>query len=88
MISPLLALDVVHAYTRLMATVSHTLRRALESCGATRYAVSKATEIPESTLSRFVVGKKHLRGETIDRLCKYLGLALTPTPKSRAKGGT
>lgn len=49
---------------------------ALEQCGQTRYAVSKATGIPESTLSRFVAGGKPLRGENIDKLADYLGLAL------------
>ncbi len=69
----------------LMATVTATLRTALERCGQTRYAVSKATGIPESTLSRFVAGGKPLRGENIDRLCAYLGLKLTKAAKT-AKG--
>lgn len=71
-----------------MATVTTTLRTALEQCGQTRYAVSKATGIPESTLSRFVVGGKPLRGENIDKLCEYLGLALVrKSGKSRRKDG-
>ena len=60
-----------------MATVTETLRTALEGCGQSRYAVSKATGIPESTLSRFVAGGKPLRGENIDKLASYLGLVLT-----------
>lgn len=61
-----------------------TLRAALERCGQTRYAVSKETGIPESTLSRFVAGGKPLRGENIDKLADYLGLALTAkTGKAR-----
>ncbi|MDX2147330.1 MAG: helix-turn-helix transcriptional regulator [Planctomycetota bacterium] len=60
-----------------MASVTATLRTALERCGQTRYAVSKATGIPESTLSRFVAGGKPLRGENIDKLADYLGLVLT-----------
>lgn len=72
-----LAQTEVLAYTVGMASVTATLRTALEWCGQTRYAVSKATGIPESTLSRFVVGGKPLRGENIDKLADYLGLALT-----------
>ena len=60
-----------------MERVTATLRAALERCGQTRYAVSKATGIPESTLSRFVAGGRGLRSENIDRLCAYLGLTLT-----------
>ena len=59
-----------------MATVTATLRAALERCGQTRYEVSKATGIPQSTLSRFVAGGKPLRGENIDKLADYLGLVL------------
>lgn len=64
-------------YSALVAKVTAILRTALEQCGQTRYAVSKATGIPESTLSRFVVGGKPLRGENIDKLTDYLGLTLT-----------
>jgi hypothetical protein len=69
-----------------MASVTTTLRTALEQCGQTRYAVSKATGIPESTLSRFVAGGKPMRGENIDKLCTYLGLVLTQKPGKRRKG--
>ena len=61
-----------------MPSVTQSLRSALEHCGQTRYAVSKATGIPESTLSRFVAGGKPHRGENIDKLSNYLGLVLTP----------
>lgn len=71
-----LAQSEVSGYTACMATVTGTLRQALERCGETRYAVSKATGIPESTLSRFVAGGKPMRGENIDKLCAYLGLEL------------
>ena len=68
-----------------MASVTVTLRTALERCGQTRYAVSKATGIPESTLSRFVAGAKPLRGENIDKLAEYLGLELTSKPGKARK---
>lgn len=69
-----------------MATVTATLRAALEACGQSRYAVSKATGIPESTLSRFVAGGKPLRGENIDKLADYLGLVLTAKAGKARKG--
>ncbi len=81
----MLAQSEVYRYARSMS-VTATLRTALERCGQTRYAVSKATGIPESTLSRFVAGGKPLRGENIDKLADYLGLVLT-TKEGKAKKG-
>ncbi len=71
-----LAQSEVMGYSMSMGSITGTLRRALEQCGQTRYAVSKATGIPESTLSRFVAGGKPLRGENMDKLADYLGLVL------------
>jgi len=72
-------------YTSLMASVTNALRKALNKCGQTRYAVSKITGIPESTLSRFVVAGKPLRGENIDKLCEYLALELAPKASKARK---
>lgn len=69
-----------------MATVTATLRKALEMCGQTRYGVSKATGIPESTLSRFVASGKPLSGENIDKLSIYLKLELVAKQDQRKKG--
>ena len=69
-----------------MATVTDQLRRAVEESGQTRYAISKATGIPASVLSRFVAGGRGLRSENIDRLCDYLGLVLTAKAGNARKG--
>lgn len=69
-----------------MTTVTDKLRREVERCGQSRYAISKATGIPASVLSRFVAGGRGLRSENIDRLCDYLGLTLTKKPAKRGKG--
>ncbi len=58
------------------APLSEQLRQAILDCGQTRYALSKATGISESTLSRFVNGHHNLAQPTIDVLGKYLGLRL------------
>lgn len=76
----------VCGYDGGMATVSETLRRGLERCGQTRYAVSKATGIPESVLSRFIHGQP-LRGANFDKLADYLGLVLTAKAGSARKKG-
>lgn len=59
-----------------MATVTDQLRRTVERSGQTRYAISKATGIPASVLSRFVAEGRGLRSQNIDKLCAYLGLEL------------
>lgn len=64
-------------------TVTDQLRRAVEECGQTRYAISKATGIPASVLSRFVAGGGGLRSENIDRLSAYLGLELRAKARKR-----
>lgn len=82
----LLASIEAFVYTWAMQTVSAALRAALESCGQTRYGVSKATGIPESTLSRFLAGGKPMHGENIDKLAAYLGMVLTTKAAKPRKG--
>lgn len=74
----------VAGYSGLVPTVSETLRAALQRCGETRYAVSKATGIPESVLSRFTHGKP-LRMRNMDTLAAYLGLVLKPGRTRKGK---
>lgn len=69
-----------------MATVTEQLREAVRGCGQTRYAISKATGVPASVLSRFVASGRGLRSENIDRLCDYLGLVLMTKPGKARKG--
>jgi hypothetical protein len=80
--SEVLATYEVVGYSLAMPTVTDTLRTALERCGESRYAVSKATGIPQSGLSRFAAGHT-MRGDSIDVLAEYLGLALTAKPAAR-----
>lgn len=69
-----------------METVTEQLRQAVESCGQTRYAISKITGIPASVLSRFVAGGRGLRSENIDKLANYLGLVLVAKSGKARKG--
>jgi hypothetical protein len=69
-----------------METVTDQLRRAVEECGQTRYAISKATGIPASVLSRFVAAGRGLRSENIDLLCAHLGLMLKSKSGNARKG--
>lgn len=69
-----------------MPTVTDQLRKAVERCGETRYAISKATGIPASVLSRFVASGRGLRSENLDKLCAHLGLVLAAKPGKARKG--
>ena len=53
----------------------------------TRYAISKATGLPQSQLSRFVHGQEGLSVDSIDRICELLGLRLIGPKKTRIKKG-
>ena len=65
--------------------LSEQIRQAIETCGETRYKVSKATGISEATLSRFMSGERGLPMKTLDKLGEYLQLTLISKrqPKGR-----
>ena len=77
-----LVISEAFRYAPRMGTVTEDLRNALEQSGESRYAVSKATGIPQSGLSRFANGYS-LRGENIDKLAEHLGLELRPVRRQR-----
>jgi transcriptional regulator with XRE-family HTH domain len=68
-------------------TVSQQLKAALLASGETRYAVSKATGISQSSLSRFASRGTGLSQEAIDVLADYLDLELAPRGKKRKGAG-
>lgn len=78
----LLAISEARCYTEGVATVTETLRKAMERSGQSRYVISKATGIPQSGLSRFAAGHT-MRGDSIDVLARYLGLELRPASGRR-----
>lgn len=67
-------------------TLSAATRKAVETSGMTRYAISKETGINESTLSRFVASGKGLSMPNADILCQFLGLELTKNAGAARKG--
>jgi transcriptional regulator with XRE-family HTH domain len=64
------------------------LRQIIETCGQTRYAISKATGISEPTLARLVSGERFLSPNALNTLGEYLGLELrikADKPKTKGK---
>jgi hypothetical protein len=66
-------------------TFTDRMRRLVETCGQTRYAIWKATGISEPILSRFVSGERSLSESSLDTLAEYLGWEVTT--KRRTKKG-
>lgn len=58
-------------------TISQQLQKAIDDSGMTRYAISKATGVDQSSLSRFMSGKQMLSLEAVDLICQHLGLKLS-----------
>lgn len=54
--------------------LSEQVRRAMENCGQSRYAISKATGIDQATLCRFASGERGLPMLTLDKLADHLDL--------------
>jgi hypothetical protein len=57
--------------------ISDQLRVAIRDADCTRYAIFKATGIPQETMTRFLQGKRGLSLPTVDVLCEFLDLELT-----------
>ena len=57
-------------------SLADQLRQAIADSGKSRYAISKATGVPQSVLSKFVHGQPGLDLETIERLAAYFGMRL------------
>jgi transcriptional regulator with XRE-family HTH domain len=67
-----------------MRPLSEQLRDAIEKAGVSRYEISKATGVSESTLSKFVLRQRPgLSFDALDRVGKYLGLVIVKQPKKK-----
>jgi hypothetical protein len=68
-----------------MPKLSEQLRDAIEKADVSRYEISKATGVSQSTLSKFVLGTRPgLSFNAMDRVGEYLGLVIVKKqPKKR-----
>lgn len=64
-------------------TMTDVLKAAIEESGVSRYEISKATGILQTSLSRFVRGETSLRLDKADVLAEYLGLELVTKRKAK-----
>jgi transcriptional regulator with XRE-family HTH domain len=71
-----------------MRPLSEQLRDAIEKAGVSRYEISKATGVSQSTLSKFILRQRPgLSFDAMDRIGKYLGLVIVKKP-TKQKGAT
>ncbi|MCH8153377.1 MAG: helix-turn-helix transcriptional regulator [Planctomycetes bacterium] len=63
--------------------VSEQLKRAIGTCGCSRYRIWKETGVSQAALSRFMSGERSLTLDTVDILADFLGLELVSKRKGR-----
>lgn len=63
--------------------LSHQLRQAIKESGISRYEIAKATGVSQSTLSKFVLGRRGISVEAMDAVGLFLGLELSQPKKKR-----
>ena len=73
--------------TRKRPKLSDQLRRAIDTCGKSRYEISRETGIDQATLSRFMNDKGGLSMPVLDLLTDYLGLNITAASKPQKRKG-
>jgi transcriptional regulator with XRE-family HTH domain len=69
-----------------MTSMSDQVRRAIENCGLTRYAIAKQTGITEGGLSRFMAGERDMTLRTLDKIAPLIGVRLVVDRPRRRKG--
>ena len=66
-----------------MLNIRETVRTAIQSCSESQNAIAREAGIDKSLLSRFLKGERGLSIESLERLCKYLGLRFIATRKGK-----
>ena len=80
------SISYIVAMAKRRVRLSDQIRRAVDDCGITRYAIYKATGIDQGTLSRFVAGAAGMSLDNLDRLANLLDLNITTGKRRRSKG--
>lgn len=72
--------------TEIIEQLIQEIRDAEKSGRMTRYQLSKASGIPQSTLSRLMSGERDsIRVETLVAICDALGLSLEMRPAKKGR---
>ena len=68
------------AKKKINQSLAEVLIAKIESCGKSRYLISKESGVDSGTLSRFVNGERSITLDVADKICKVIGLQLTDLP--------
>jgi len=68
----------------VVCMIIETIRKQIESCGKTRYRISKETGVAEAQLCRIMQGKT-CTVETADVLLKYFELTISKKAKNKVR---
>ena len=53
---------------------SDSIKKAIDSCGLTRYRIAAEAGVPPSSISRFMSGQFALTTDTLDKIAPVIGL--------------
>ena len=67
-----------------MGMIMKRIRKEIETCGKSRYQISKETGIDKAALCRIMQGGSCI-AETADILLEYFGLTITKKTKKRTR---
>jgi len=77
-------LTYINYSVKLMDMIMEQIREQIETCGKSRYQISKETGIDKAALCRIMQGGS-CKAETADILLKYFGFELVQKKKKRKK---
>lgn len=67
--------------------MSDQVRDAIDGCGLSRYAISRATGVTQGALSRFMSGERDMTLRTLERIAPVIGVSLrSKRPRRQRKG--
>lgn len=66
-----------------MSDILNQVRELIESSGQSRYAIWKATGIPQQQLSRLMMGQSGLSLDSLERLLQHLGHEIKITKRRK-----
>ena len=67
--------DIHQLYAKMLSMIIELIRKQIETCGKSRYRISKETGIDKAALCRIMQGGS-CKAETADILLKYFGIEL------------
>jgi len=77
-------IDVHQPCVILLCMIIEQIRKQIETCGKSRYRISKETGIDKAALCRIMQGGS-CKVETADILLKYFGLTIAKKSKKKAR---